>query len=407
MPFDPTGGFSGIAPNPQANAGIGGALTNFLGNPLTQAALSAYLGTIGQPRRQGWGHAAMMGGLTGLEAFNKGREEQQALPLKQAELQLKQSQIPEADARTKYYEAQRQKIIGNPDANKQAGGNFRLMAQNDKLSPAQRAIADMMAPLVEGGAITADKAYAHIQAGDVNAAKIAADDALTTLRQGQASLIGPRRQEIQASAAQHQASAQKSLSDAALDAPRAGLIKAQTAHAQAGAEKEQEELKHGGLKPKLMTEYGPDETTREVSVAPTADKPYTPEKGWSLAKPGSKAKPDTATQLSKAFDEDYKAAVKQGNAPPVWEDWLKTPRAQAVYQTSAYPEDVIENATGTPSHLTSGATKVTPADGGVEMTHNVAGVGAVHFLRMDTDGRPIYKFPDGTEKKLKAKGGGA
>jgi hypothetical protein len=91
----------------QAQApGLLDKIGNAFGNPLLQAAITAYLGGISTPRAEGVGRAIGQGGLEGLQAFNQARELQQTIPQQQARTQLLQSQAQTAPLQRQLLERQ-------------------------------------------------------------------------------------------------------------------------------------------------------------------------------------------------------------------------------------------------------------------------------------------------------------
>ena len=275
VPSPPAGG------SPSSGGGFMQGVGNFLGSPLTQAALSGYFGAIGSPRKAGLGGMISRGGLSGLSAYDAAQEAQQKAALQSAQIPQVQASTAQTQANTQLTQAQAGQIAGIKQHNSQVAA--ALMSASSTMQPAQKQAATTIANMI---ANDTSKAYDPTQL--LNA--IYTDPV----------------------------KAQEAIANTNLATARAGAIPSEIAKNTAAANKDARDATTGGIKPKLVTIYGPDGTTKEVVAGPD----FAPPSGWSLAKPtkepAAKDPLGNMTKLAAIWKSEHPLEGMIKSPPPEW-----------------------------------------------------------------------------------------
>jgi len=198
------------APSPQ---GFGGKVEGFLENPLLQGALGAYLGTIGSPRRGGWGRALANGGITGLNAFNQAEEEKGKQPMEAAKLAESEAGTHKDLAIAALNEARQEQLKGDPQANAKLGQALSIIANDPATSPSRKQIISILLPGVQAGKIGADKVATALSSESVDEARATASLAAAGKSQADTSLVPERKKEIEAHVGELGTASKKNLAE--------------------------------------------------------------------------------------------------------------------------------------------------------------------------------------------------
>jgi hypothetical protein len=174
----PAAGQPGGAAGPSTLSNLGTDATSFLGNPLTQAALSGYFSAAGSPRLAGWGGRISSGGLGALGGFNAAESNQLKEQQEQLELQKAQAEAAQTAQQQKVFSGltpQQQQVATYPGLasfqdkaaiqlnNKNAVAAFQAQYPNDPKAAAFSASYVDSPKAVSPGDIDADY-QAHLQA---------------------------------------------------------------------------------------------------------------------------------------------------------------------------------------------------------------------------------------------------
>ena len=116
---------------------------NFLGNPLTQAALSGYFNAIGTPRLQGRGGMIANAGLGALGGYNAAEQRQANAPLTAAKIAGMQNQNQLTSAQAGLTQQKTQQLAGIGSAN--AALAAQIHAAIPTMTPAQAQRATLLA----------------------------------------------------------------------------------------------------------------------------------------------------------------------------------------------------------------------------------------------------------------------
>ena len=148
VPQQPQGATPPTAP---ASGGFMQGASNFLGNPLTQAALGGYFNAIGQPKSLGPLAKVSAGGLGALQGFNAAEARQQKTAEEQIQMQKAQADLAAAQQQSKVFgglSPQQQQVAAYPslatfqekaaiqEANKQAVAAFQAGHPKDPAAAA-------------------------------------------------------------------------------------------------------------------------------------------------------------------------------------------------------------------------------------------------------------------------------
>ena len=288
VPSPPAGG------SPSSGGGFMQGVGNFLGSPLTQAALSGYFGAIGSPRKAGLGGMLSRGGLSGLSAYDAAQEAQQKAALQSAQIGQAQAGIPLTQAQTQLTQAQAGQIAGIKQHNSQVAA--ALMSASSTMQPAQKQAATTIANMI---ANDTSKAYDPTQL--LNA--IYTDPV----------------------------KAQEAIANTNLATARAGAIPSEIAKNTAAANKDARDAATGGIKPRPMVEYDASGGSKVKYVSPSDPNP---DPGDSFTKPEKGPKgTDPLSNLTKAralYTATYGSGVTKlgyelagGTPAPTFEDFAR------------------------------------------------------------------------------------
>lgn len=374
-PPPPNAGPQGAGGTPPPSASAAPAPTGFmaglehgLSNPLLQGAIASYLGTIGSPRREGWGRALAHGGLAGLGTFNQAEQQKSQLPLQAAQLAAEQAKTPELQAATKLSQARTEKLAGDPAANAAAADSLAVMAQNE-VNPTKKSIYMMSIPGVRAGTVGMDKVMTLAMSGNLNDARVEAAKASAKKSEAETGLIPTKEKEINAHIGEMGTASSKNVAEAE--------------HARS------ETAGGSGPKPSRVKIYNVTDPskTKEVTVSGSGD--YSPPSGWKLAGAGeSAARPVTPEAMnSKAQAELSKFATIRGTPP-----YDIPGRGGARKQ---WHDDAVASLTSAGVDPTVAETKVTAAMGETPATTMDTSTNKVtpNAGAASKSGRPMVKDP--------------
>jgi hypothetical protein len=265
-----------------APEGLPPVSTSFFDNPYLQGALATYLGAIGSPRREGLGGAIAKGGLAGLGAYNAAQKAQYEPYIQGAKIAHEQAQTKQALATAAHEEETTKGLRGIPAHNASIGA--QLLAAKSTMSPESAQRADMIA-----NAISTDTTKAWDMETVLKAVYGEPTEELrnrmTAVHEQSATDIAQAKlpgelQKQQADIQRDYAETQHQLADASLTPDKRQVL-------QDRAKQLEQQIQYGGVKPKMMTMYGPPDpktgipAQQMVTVAPG----YEPPSGWSLIRP--------------------------------------------------------------------------------------------------------------------------
>lgn len=290
VPSPPAGG------SPSSGGGFMQGVGNFLGSPLTQAALSGYFGAIGSPRKAGLGGMISRGGLSGLSAYDAAEEAQQKAALQSAQIGQAQAGIPLTQAQTQLTQAQAGQLAGIKQNNQNTAAAVRTWAMQPGRTPDQQQAGLLIANSISNNT---NKAYDPTEV-------------MTAI------LTDPVK-------------AQEAIANTNLATARKGAIPSEIAKNTAAANKDAHDATTGGIKPRPMVEYDASGGSKVKYVSPSDPNP---DPGDSFTKPEKGPKgTDPLSNLTKAralYTATYGSGVTKlgyelagGTPAPTFEDFAR------------------------------------------------------------------------------------